>query len=146
MKDKIVYAIMILLVVVLALGVSAGQSASGTFITTTDRETGNFSPNCVDLYFPSNPTTGYSWEVSAADDGIVAVRDQYFADSGDLGMTGVGGTHWFHFSGLREGTTSVTFRYVRAWDPETAVYTYVYRLTVDEAGNVLIWGVEVGNS
>ncbi len=145
MKDMITYVSMILLAVALALGFAAGQ-ASPEPVVGPDRAAWSSSPNCVDLYFPSNPTTGYSWEVTAAEDGIVAIRDQYFADSGDLGMTGAGGTHWFHFSGLREGTTSVTFRYIRAWEPETAYYTYVYRLTVDEAGNVLIWGVEVENA
>ena len=145
MKDKIVYAGMILLIVVLALGVSSGL-ASPASVMTPDRADAGASPNCVDLYFPSNPTTGYSWEFSVADSDVLEVRDQYFADSGDLGMTGAGGTHWFHFNGLREGTTSVTFRYVRAWEPEKALYTYVYRLAVDEAGNVLIWGVEVDNT
>lgn len=100
-------------------------------------------PNVVDLYFPSNPTTGYSWTVEIEDDSIVKVTDEYFADSSDLGIVGEGGTHWFHFNGQKEGTTHVTFRYIRSWDSEAPIYKFIYRLTVDEHQNVMIWGVEM---
>ena len=97
----------------------------------------------VMIDFLSNPTTGYAWVCEVEDASLVAVRDQFFEDSGELGFVGVGGTHWFHLSGLRPGTTSVTFRYLRSWEPDTPAAQTTYRISVDERLNVLIWGVEV---
>ncbi len=110
--------------------------------TPAGAETG-LSPNCVDLYFPSNPSTGFSWSFEAEEEGIVAVKEEYFAGSTSLGLTGAGGTHWFHIDGVSEGITSVTFRYARPWESEEPVYTFTYRLSVDPGLNVLIWGVEM---
>ncbi len=102
-----------------------------------------YVPNSVDLYFPANPTTGYTWTAEVADEGIIAVEEQYFEDSHALGMTGVGGTQWFHFDGLTEGNTSVTISYQRSWEGNEPLYVFVYRLSVDEENNVMIWGVEM---
>lgn len=101
-----------------------------------------YIPNCVDLYFPANPTTGYSWTAEIEDGGIVALREQYFADSHELGFTGAGGTQWYHLDGVGAGVTSVHFRYARPWE-DTALTAFTYRLQVNERGDVLIWGVEM---
>ena len=105
----------------------------------------DFIPNCVDLYFPSNPTTGYTWTAEAEDDGIVEVREQFFEDSSSLGLAGAGGTHWFHFDGLKEGITSVVLRYARSWESVAPVYSFTCRISVDEQKNVLIWGIEMSD-
>ena len=102
-----------------------------------------YVPNSVDLYLPANPTTGYSWLAEVEDEDIVEVKDQYYADSRTLGMTGVGGMHWFHIDGLREGVTSVRLSYQRPWEDNNALYVFVYRLSVDEWNNVVIWGFEM---
>ena len=105
--------------------------------------TEEFVSNQVDLYMPSNPTTGYSWAYDIGDAEVIAVKDRFFEDSSTLGnVVGEGGTHWFHIAGLKPGTTSVTFRYLRPWEPDSALSQTTYRLTVDESLNVLIWGVE----
>ena len=101
-----------------------------------------FIPNCIDLYFPTNPTTGYAWSVEIEDGGIVESREQVFEDSHELGFTGAGGTHWFHLDGVGEGMTSVIYRYARPWE-ESALYTFTYRVRVDEDRNVFVWGVEM---
>lgn len=100
----------------------------------------------VDLYLPGNPTTGYSWIAQAEDEGIVEITDQYFGEKSDAPVSGLGGTWWFQFAGIQPGVTSVTLTYARPWEPEGAVYTFVYRLTVDEDLNVLIWGVEMDDA
>lgn len=100
-------------------------------------------PNAVDLYLPANPTTGYTWTVEIEEEGIVEVKDQYFPDSQALGFTGSGGTHWFHFDGLQEGVASVKLSYQRPWEDGEALYVFIYRLSVDDQNNVMIWGVEM---
>ena len=100
-----------------------------------------YSPNAVDLYFPANPTTGYEWSYEVENPEVVELEGKYFPD-GFSGLIGAGGTQWYRIRGLSEGVTSVTFRYARSWESE-AIDTYLYRIQVDEKGNVLIWGVEV---
>lgn len=97
----------------------------------------------VDLYLPGNPTTGYAWIAQAEDEGIVEITDQYFSEKSDEPVSGLGGAWWFQFAGVAPGITSVTLTYARPWEADSAVYTFVYRLTVDEELNVLIWGVEM---
>ena len=99
------------------------------------------SPNAVDLYFPANPTTGYEWSYELENPEVVELEGKYFPD-GFSGLIGSGGSQWYRIRGLSEGVTSVTFRYARSWESE-AIDTYLYRIQVDEKGNVLIWGVEV---
>ena len=100
----------------------------------------------VDLYLPGNPTTGYAWTAQAEDEGIVEITDQYFSEKSDEPLSGLGGAWWFHFAGIQPGTTAVTLTYARSWEPESAVHTFVYRLTVDADLNVLIWGVEMDDA
>ena len=136
----------LLIIVAAVVMLTAASIGAGFPVHVTAREpseTDSFVPNQVDLYMPSNPMTGYAWAYDIRDPAIIAVRDQYFEDSSQLGnVVGEGGTHWFHISGLRSGTTSVTFRYLRPWEPDQATKVTTYRMTVDDALNVLIWGVE----
>lgn len=100
----------------------------------------------VDLYLPGNPTTGYSWIAQAEDEGIVEITQQYYGEKSQEPVSGLGGAWWFQFAGIQPGVTSVTLTYARPWEPEGAVYTFVYRLSVDEDLNVLIWGVEMDDA
>ena len=137
---KRLLAIIVLIVIITAAAIGAG---SPTHPAETAAREPEFVPNQVDLYFPDNPTTGYSWSYDIEDSSLIEIREQYFEDSSDLGFVGGGGTQWFHISGLCPGTTSVTFRYLRTWEPDPATSETTYRLTVDDRLNVLIWGVEV---
>lgn len=131
------------LVLLLTVGLIGASSFTGTHVILPETRDTHFVPNQVDLYMPSNPTTGYSWTCNVEDPSVVAVRDQFFEDSSELGFVGAGGTHWFHISGVQPGTTSVIFRYLRSWEAEAPAEETTYRLTVDEQLNVMIWGVEV---
>ncbi len=121
-----------------------GGVLSWTGELVTAEEEAQSWPNVVDFYFPANPTTGYSWAAVIDDPAVASLDEQYFPNSSDLGMTGVGGIQWYRIRGLSEGMTSIRFSYQRPWERETApLYAFVYRLSVDAAGNVLIWGVEM---
>lgn len=79
-----------------------------------------------------NPTTGYTWAATVADENIVAVVDDGFAqDEAAEGMTGAGGFQRFSFQGKAEGETTVTFAYGRSWETEEPVYTLTYDIAVD---------------
>ena len=146
MKQKVITALVLLLAAVLVIGLLSGMSAVPPKQQDPQKEPdAEPVPNQVDLYFPSNPTTGYGWEAEAEDPDVIEIRDQFFEYKNELNLVGVGGTHWFHLAGLKSGTTSVTFRYLRSWDPDSVISETLYRMTVDEQLNVWIWGVEVSD-
>jgi len=74
-----------------------------------------------------NPTTGYSWYLSANSDEINLKclnlnkwksSENYVVDKHETGFVGVGGTYYFKFQGVKEGTYDMTLIKKRAWEPE----------------------------
>ncbi len=65
----------------------------------------------------SNPTTGYSWEVSL-DSNYVQLDDRNFASEASEGMVGAGGEETFNFTALESGNTEITFSYLRSWEKD----------------------------
>ena len=132
-----------LIVAITAVAIGAAPLQGQRTAPNTD-EVSDYVPNVVDLYLPSNPTTGYSWTYEIEDPTIVSLRDEYFSQSMGSNLAGAGGTHWFHISGERPGITSVTFRYLRSWETDVPpAEQTTYRLSVNDQLDVLIWGVEV---
>ena len=141
MKKLITLTALIVAITVVAIGAA---SFRGPWMTPDAPEASDYVPNAVDLYLPSNPTTGYSWTCEIEDPSIVSLRDEYFAQSMTSNLAGAGGTHWFHISGVQPGTTSVTFRYLRPWETDVPpAEQTTYRLSVNDQLDVMIWGVEV---
>ena len=133
-----------LIVAIAAVAIGAASFREPWTAPDTDIVSG-YVPNAVDLYMPSNPTTGYSWTYEIEDPSIVSLRDEYFSQSMESDLVGAGGTHWFHISGEKPGITSVTFRYLRAWETDIPpAEQTTYRLSVNDQLDVMIWGVEVG--
>ena len=133
-----------LIVAIAAVAIGAASFREPWTAPDTDIVSG-YVPNAVDLYMPSNPTTGYSWTYEIEDPSIVSLRDEYFSQSMGSNLAGAGGTHWFHISGEQPGITSVTFRYLRAWETDIPpAEQTTYRLSVNDQLDVMIWGVEVG--
>ena len=133
-----------LIVAIAAVAIGAASFREPWTAPDTDIVSG-YVPNAVDLYLPSNPTTGYSWTYEIEDPSIVSLRDEYFSQSMGSDLVGAGGTHWFHISGEQPGITSVTFRYLRPWETDVPpAEQTTYRLSVTDQLDVMIWGVEVG--
>ena len=99
--------------------------------------------NEVDLYLPFENDGNHCWDTVTGDESLLAIRTKEYADSHELGLTGNGGTQWVHLKGLKPGTTAVRFLYMDIDAPAAPLCTLVYRLTVDDALNVMIWGVEM---
>jgi len=68
----------------------------------------------------SNPTTGYSWEVSEVDEGVLMqMGDPEFKEAAAEGeqLVGAGGTETFYFSSAA-GETTLTLVYHRPWEED----------------------------
>lgn len=67
----------------------------------------------------SNPTTGYSWEVSYDETMLELVEQTYeLGEYAKLGVVGAGGTELFRFKALESGETEITMVHKRAWEEE----------------------------
>jgi inhibitor of cysteine peptidase len=66
-----------------------------------------------------NPTTGYSWQLSAPPGAQVTLIDSDFTPTGPQ-QAGTGGVQRFTFEATATGTTSLAFAYVRPWETGVA--------------------------
>jgi inhibitor of cysteine peptidase len=79
----------------------------------------------------SNPTTGYSWQVTHSDDAILQqLGEVEFKQAGEEGLVGAGGIETFRFEAVRAGETSLELGYLRPWEegvsPEKTFTIQVY--------------------
>jgi inhibitor of cysteine peptidase len=73
---------------------------------------------CFDVHLKSNVTTGYEWQLVEMDASILENTDEeYVQDVAPPGMTGVGGTEIWDFTGRAPGQTDLRLEYRRPWEP-----------------------------
>lgn len=91
-----------------------------------------YTPGQTAVMLTENPTTGFAWQYTASQDGILTPEKDEFvnneaADSDQM-LVGAGGVHLWTFAGAAEGDVTLTFTYSRSWEsvaPEaTIIYTY----------------------
>jgi inhibitor of cysteine peptidase len=80
----------------------------------------------------SNPSTGYSWQVSYDEQALTLVektyKEQY--NTGEQ-IVGAPGTEYFKFKSLSKGETEVTFTYRRPWEqPSAQDQTSIFTINV----------------
>ena len=76
---------------------------------------------------PSNPTTGYRWNVSLEGESVQLVDRQFRRTEKGLGG---GGVEVFRFQAVEGGETRIKFQYKRGWEQEAIkerIYTVVVR-------------------
>lgn len=77
-----------------------------------------------------NPTTGYTWEVTAIDTGVLApAGDPGYESESDA--DGSGGTYTFRFDAMARGETTVTLVYHRSWEDAAPADTFTFTVVVD---------------
>ncbi len=69
----------------------------------------------------SNPSTGYSWQVTYEEKELTLVEKTYKEqDNTGKQIVGAAGTEYFKFKALNKGETKVTFTYRRPWEQPSA--------------------------
>ncbi len=85
-------------------------------------------PQTVTLRFDSNPSTGYSWQVSQSEE-LFDVESSYEENETDAPLSGAGGTETIVLTPKKAGTCEVTVSYMRPWETteepdQQLVYTF----------------------
>lgn len=91
------------------------------------------------LELDSNPSTGYTWNYTIADDSIVSIEEgEYKSSSDDKNIVGAPGTQQYIVHGLKEGNTVVVFEYSQSWEPDSAMNKTTYSFSVDNEHKVTL--------
>lgn len=90
----------------------------------------------VSLSYQGNPTTGYSWIYTVADEGIVQV-DVAESNQNDPNLVGASVTTYaYTLRGLSAGETQVVFRYEQPWETDSVAEIHTFRVRVNGGHNV----------
>lgn len=106
------------------LGIRIGGRGSDTEMITYNR-----SKTIVTVSLDENPSTGYGWQYAASEDGIVQLTDDEYHSDAPAGIVGAGGIRALSFAGMKEGTVTLTFTYLRPWEGDP-IRTVVIEVTV----------------
>ncbi len=101
-----------------------------------------FETCTVELY--ENPSSGYEWEYSFDETGILAQVESHYTPDPDSIINGKGGgTKIFTFRSLNSGTVNITFEYVTySQDEKIVASKYIYTYTVDDNGKISLQDVK----
>jgi predicted secreted protein len=111
--------LLLLLLVVIALSVPRGASASVVFISQDDngREFTLDRGDALEISLPATSGTGYTWLAEPVAGGFVRqVGEPAFAL--DSAMPGASGHQIFHFGIDASGTGTLEIRYLRPWEKD----------------------------
>ena len=86
-------------------------------------------PQTVKFTVPSNPTTGYTWEVTQ-DEELFDVSSE-FVEAAKKDAVGVGGAEIITLTPKAAGTTNVKLSYAQHWEGgnEDSSITYIFKVT-----------------
>jgi len=111
-----------------------GRRGAETEVRLTARDTGKERHIAVGgkltIALPSNPTTGYAWELASSDSAILDNPGHDFVPPQST-LTGAGGTEEWHFVGKSTGKTEVKLNYRRSWEKGPPLETYSVTIVVD---------------
>ena len=98
-------------------------------LTACGRETPE--PQTVRFSLESNPTTGYSWQVSQSEE-LFNIESVYEQKKSSENLLGAGGTETFTLTPLKPGKTELTLTYVRPWEDGEKADQLVYSFEIDQ--------------
>ncbi len=107
------------LLVVWPCGGALGQEAkSSVAVTGTDsgRAVNLKTGDTLAVRLASNPSTGYSWEVSEGKADVLLEKNKVFEQGAADSSPGTGGTDVWMFEAVKEGKQKLTFIYRRPWE------------------------------
>ncbi len=126
------WVVPLVLVVVLAMMTACG----GTDVVATEKDDGGSvtvnSGGALEIKLPSNPSTGYSWQVVDVPTFMPQEGESSFEQGGPSGAVGAGGTETLRFVPATAGTGTVKLEYRRSWETTApAEGTFTLDVTVE---------------
>lgn len=125
----------LLTVLVLALMVNACSQSGGATVTLGAQDNGRTlelsNGDTLIVGLEGNPTTGFSWEVEAVDDAVLAPQGDADYTASETGLVGSGGIFAFTFKAARKGQTQLQLVYHRSWEETAPADTFDVKVVVN---------------
>ncbi len=113
---------------VLVLAATACSQSTPAVITLGAQDDGRTitlkSGDTLIIELEGNPTTGFSWEVGAVDDAILAAQGDPDYTASETGLVGSGGVFTFTFKAAHKGQTPLQLVYHRSWEEVAPADTF----------------------
>ena len=108
--------LLLVAIVLLTASISAGCGGVKAYSDSTQTISVETGKEFV-IGLGSNPTTGYSWQVSH-DVAMVEMEESWYelGKEAKEGAVGAGGVEFFKFKALKTGRTQITLDYQRPWE------------------------------
>ncbi|MCQ2591323.1 MAG: protease inhibitor I42 family protein [Treponema sp.] len=84
-----------------------------------------------------NPTTGYSW-IAEIEDESVLMLEEYVTYLGEEKIVGAPSSFVYKIVPLKQGSTTVLFKYMRPWEKNAPIETKLYNIEVDAQEKIKI--------
>ena len=127
-------AIVGIVVVSIALVVGAAACSASAVAVEKDDDGGDVTlgiGQVLDVHLPSNPSTGYAWQIVECPDFLTPAEVSTFESDAGEGVVGAGGIETWRFTGASTGTGTLVLEYRQAWEPDVpAEDTYEIAVTV----------------
>jgi inhibitor of cysteine peptidase len=125
----------VLMALILALALFSGCGSREHLVTASDNEGEVRLQNgeALVIRLESNPTTGYSWQVTEIDNAML-VQDgdpAYKQSPGNDGLAGAGGEETIRFKALGSGRTTLMLGYMRPWEDLPPLQTFRIQVVVE---------------
>lgn len=87
----------------------------------------------INLY--SNSSTGYEWTYKVSNEDIIKISKSYKTNC-PSDVSGCGGENVYTIKPLKEGKTTITFKYARSWEQSEYDLDAIYEIEVDKDLNI----------
>ncbi len=129
-----------LLVVLVALflapfaGCGSSTAPSPVPVVVTEAQSGTSVTLGVDgtlsVRLTASPSTGYEWQMADAPaDGVLRASGSGY-DAPNTTLLGAPGVSWWTYQAASAGSTALRLRYVRPWEPATALQEFTLNVVV----------------
>ena len=88
-------------------------------------------PATETIKLQENASTGYKWEIKVADESIAKIESNEYTEKTSEDIVGAPGFRTIKVAGLKEGTTTITLKYVGPGKKKPVAKTLVYDVTVN---------------
>lgn len=104
---------------------------------------GDSSSNQIEFTYSVNGGVPYEWEYKIEDESIVSFVKSYVVEDKNVdGIVGAPISTNYVFKGLKEGITTVTFKYISLAENERVVRSEKHLLKVDKDGNIALQAID----
>lgn len=86
----------------------------------------------LDIEFPANPTTGYSWSYKIDGDALRLTKEEYDEYDIPFNAAGKGGKKEYEFTAVKPGEVTLEFTYLRDFEADSDRTVFVVKVSVDE--------------